>query len=163
MDLTQQTFYEDLKGMSTGNNEDAGKDYLYQNKLIDSKATKAMILGGLERQKIPQTQSEYEDYVTEIRASVTKKYESLIKNAHQYLCYMYLITYNYNKCIEHGKKLIKLGNLATSTTYNVHCYMAEATCMIGQFKDAMTHLDEAENVSDVMHSISNGLESNLAD
>ena len=76
---------------------------------------------------------------------------------------MYLITYNYNKCIEHGKKLLKLGHLAQSTSYNVHCYLAEANCMIGQFQESLVHLDEAENVSDVMHQISNGLESSLAD
>ena len=37
--------------------------------------------------------------------------------------------------------------------------MAEAYCMLGNSTDSHTHLNEAENVSDVMHQISNGLDS----
>jgi len=43
---------------------------------------------------------------------VEKKHALLIKNAHQYLCYMYLISYNFVKCIYHGKKLLEIDNAA---------------------------------------------------
>jgi len=49
---------------------------------------------------------------------VESKFGSLLKNAHQYLSYMYLINYNYTKCIHHAEKLLAMPNLAPSTVYN---------------------------------------------
>lgn len=78
---------------------------------------------------MPSTQADYDKYVEDIRSQVYKKYDSLMKNVHQYLCYMYLITYNYQKCIEHGDLLLELENLQPTSKYNAHTYLAEAYCM----------------------------------
>jgi hypothetical protein len=61
----------------------------------------------LKRQELPESQEALDKFIEGIRSGIEKQYETLIKNAHQYLCYMYLMTYNYVKCIEHGKKLLK--------------------------------------------------------
>ena len=82
-----------------------------------------------------------------MRQSIEKKYENLIKNAHQYLCYMYLISYNYQKCILHGNALLNFKSLSPTTKYNLHVYISEAKCMLGQFTDALVHLDAAEEIS----------------
>ena len=47
-----------------------------------------------------------------IRMQVERKYANLIRNAHLYLAYMYLISYNFIKCIYHGKILIRLAEEA---------------------------------------------------
>jgi tetratricopeptide (TPR) repeat protein len=151
--MTQQTFFEDLKtfgqGASTSTSAEeaaVGQDHKADKK--DEKATKDLVLAMLARQQLPQTKDELEKYEKEIRTQVYKKFDSLIKNTHQYLSYLYLITYNYRKCIEHGEKLLEFDNCAPSTRYNAHLYLAEAKCMIGQFQEALGHLDEAENVSE---------------
>lgn len=61
---------------------------------------------------------------------------------------MYLVTYNFLKCIYHGKKLLDFKTLAPSTAYNAHMYTAEAYCMLGKFQEAMAHLEKAENQSE---------------
>ena len=64
-------------------------------------------------------------YVKEVRAHVMKKYDKLVKNAYQYLCYMTLLTYNYHKCISYGQTLLKM-DCAPTTRYNVLMWVAEA-------------------------------------
>jgi hypothetical protein len=60
---------------------------------------------------------------------------------------MYLITYNFTKCISHGKKLLAFESASTQSKYNVHMYLAEAHCMLGKFKESYEQLDEAEKMS----------------
>jgi hypothetical protein len=71
-----------------------------------------MILETLERQEVPSTAEEYDEYCQSIRDQINKKYSNLIKNAHQYLCYMHLLNYNYVKCIDHGSKLLDIEGIA---------------------------------------------------
>jgi tetratricopeptide (TPR) repeat protein len=90
----------------------------------------------------------------------------MIRNAHLYLAYMYLISYNFVKCIYHGKILLRLAEEAKengaadkslklpallpvppSTLYTVHCYIAEALCMLGKFSESIHHLEEAAEIS----------------
>jgi tetratricopeptide (TPR) repeat protein len=82
-----------------------------------------------------------------MRIQAHKKYDNLIKNAHQYLSYMFLISENYYKCIDHASKLLKFEQVAASSRYNAHMYLAEAKCMLGQFSASLGHLDEAERSS----------------
>ena len=81
----------------------------------------------------------------------------MIRNAHQYLCYMHLVNYNYSKCLHHGKILLNIHSqalvedkgikpLQKSTIYNTHLYMAEAYCMLGKFQEALDSLEKAEGV-----------------
>ena len=65
--------------------------------------------------KTEMTPEERQEYRDEIKSSIEKKYHNLIKNAHQYLSYMYLLSYNYNKCISHGKKLLAIDGCAQTT------------------------------------------------
>jgi hypothetical protein len=64
--------------------------------------------------KILESEEQKPDEVSEaqIRAQLEGKYQNLIKNAHQYLAYMYLLTYSYSKCISHGKKLLAIDGIA---------------------------------------------------
>ena len=68
---------------------------------------------------------------------------------------MYLLSYNYVKCIHHGKLLLSIHTnahdkgskpLAKSTLYNTHSYLAEANCMLGRFSEALECLERAEGV-----------------
>jgi len=111
----------------------------------------------------PQNDQETLDVMLKIRTQIENKHSSLIRNAHLYLCYMHLITYNFVKSIYHGKILLKmdadmkegrdkaessdLKPISTATLYSVHCYMAEALCMMGKYADAITHLDNAAEIS----------------
>lgn len=159
LDLTQQLFYEEIKfsgsnSSSASNDEQATSNsqppsHLNNNqKNSDTQQTKEAILAALRRQQIPSNQTEYNEYVSEIRTGIEKKYENLIKNAHQYLSYMYLVSYNFLKCIHHSKKLLDFKTLAPSTAYNAHMYTAEAYCMLGRFQESMVHLEKAENQSE---------------
>ena len=57
---------------------------------------------------------------------------------------MYLLSYNYVKCLQHGNQLLDLDNeekpLAKSTVFNVNHYMAEAYCMTGKFTESLQSL-----------------------
>lgn len=114
----------------------------------ENKAIRDLIIDVIKRQSVPTTNAELEAYVADIRNSVYKKYDGLLKNVHQYLCYMYLISYNYQKCIDHGEILLEFENLQPTTKYNVHSYLAEAHCMLSQFEQSLSHLQDAERVSD---------------
>jgi len=79
---------------------------------------------------------------------------------------MYLITYNFVKCIYHGKILLRLAEEAKTngaadktlklpalppvppvTLYTVHCYIAESLCMLGKFPESLEHLEKAAEIS----------------
>lgn len=60
---------------------------------------------------------------------------------------MYLLTYNYSKCISHGKKLLAIDGCAQQTQYNIHMYIAESLCMLGRFEESFTHMELAEGFS----------------
>lgn len=97
---------------------------------------------------------------------IERKYANLIRNAHLHLAYMNLISYNFIKCIYHGKILIRLAEEAKTngaadkslklaalppvppvTLYTVHCYIAEALCMLGKFPESLEHLEKASELS----------------
>jgi len=66
---------------------------------------------------------------------------------------MYLISYNFQKCISHGRKLLDFlkvpdTKLSLTSQYNAHMYIAEAYCMIGKFQESLIHLEKAEEISD---------------
>lgn len=103
---------------------------------------------------------------TKIRMQVERKYANLIRNAHIYLSYMYLITYNFVKSIYHGKILLRLAEEARTngaadksqklpalsqvppnSLYTMHCYIAEALCMLGKFQDSIEHLEMASEIA----------------
>lgn len=90
-----------------------------------------------------------------IAEDIRSKSQSMIRNCHQYLCYLHLLNYNQVKAIHHGKVLLRENEAARasggkplqkSTLYNVHTYLSEAFCMLGRFPDAMEHLEKAEGV-----------------
>lgn len=61
---------------------------------------------------------------------------------------MNLLTYNYEKSISHGKKLLGLFKetgqeffkISDSTVYIINMYLAEAMCMVGRFSDSYEYL-----------------------
>jgi hypothetical protein len=146
LDVSQQLFIGD----DNKEKEDNNQSETTQNAAVSSQAdnqTKDLILGSLSNQQLPSTSEEYTEYCDKIRSQVTKKYHNLIKNAHQYLCYMHLLSYNFVKCIEHGKKLQEIEGVAKQTLYNVQMYLAEAKCMLGRYEESLTHLEAAEGMS----------------
>jgi len=68
---------------------------------------------------------------------------------------MYLLTYNYHKCIEHASKLLAYKGVSQSTRYNANMYLAEAKCMVGQYTEAMANLEDAESSTEVTSMIYN--------
>lgn len=101
-----------------------------------------------------------------VRLAIERKYANLIRNAHLHLAYMNLISYNFVKCIYHGKILIRLAEEAKTngaadkalklpalppvppvTLYTIHCYIAEALCMLGKFPESLEHLEKAAELS----------------
>ena len=149
LDITQQTFYEDIAHFTNleGTTEPiVKKEPTKESQEVDE--TKTTIFQAIDRQQVPGNQEELDAYHKEVRESVHKKHALLLKNTQQYLCYLYLITYNYQKSIQHGTQLLKMEKLAPSTEYNANMYLAECYCMIGQFTDSMTHLEMAERLSE---------------
>jgi hypothetical protein len=60
---------------------------------------------------------------------------------------MYLLTYNFVKCIDHGRQLLEIEGTAMQTQYNVHMYLAEAKCMLGRYEESLEHLETAEGLT----------------
>lgn len=79
---------------------------------------------------------------------------------------MYLLCYNYVKCIFHGKVILRLNEEAktmgaadkslklpalplvpATTLYTVNCYIAEALCMLGKFNESLEYLEKAAEIS----------------
>ena len=79
---------------------------------------------------------------------------------------MYLLSYNYVKCIYHAKVILRLNEDAKTmgaadkslklpavplvpltTLYTVNCYIAEALCMLGKFSESLEYLDKAAETS----------------
>ena len=120
LDLTQQIFHEETKsGGGSISEEDLQNDQAISTNLDaeSSLATpKDIILFAIKNQQLPQSQESYNEFELKIRQEIESKHALLIKNAHQYLCYMYLITYNFVKCIHHGKKLLDIDSAAAASS-----------------------------------------------
>ena len=103
---------------------------------------------------IPEDKEQLQQFEEGIRESIYKRYANLIKNAHQYLCYLYLLTYNFDKCIEHGKKLLDFHKttgfdflkVSNSAAYVVNMYIAEALCMLARFPESLRYMEAAEEI-----------------
>ena len=112
------------------------------------------ILESIVNQPAPKSTEEYKEIEAGVRKNYYRKHANLIKNTHQYLCYLYLTTYNYSKVLEHSKQVLKLASdfsldelkLSDSMMYTIHTYMAEALCMSGNFQEALEYLDTSDQV-----------------
>lgn len=87
--------------------------------LLDIKGEKKEMIQEKILQALMDNTSQYtqddaasQELQIKIRQQIEKKYANLIRNAHLYLSYMYLITYNFVKCIYHGKILLRLAEEA---------------------------------------------------
>ena len=79
-----------------------------------------------------------------------KKYASLIKNVHFYLCYLFLETTDYINAIKHGQILLeKFGDrLTKKTKFTCLQYLSEAYTMEGNFDKALNIIDESAELID---------------
>lgn len=102
-------------------------------------------IGGAENpliQEFPQNQSELNQLKQSINEKIDKKYEILKKNINLHLCYLYLMTYDYNNVIKTGNAILRNQSPSPRTRYQVLQYLAEAYCMNGQHQQALECLKE---------------------
>ena len=85
-----------------------------------------------------------------MKARIEKKYETLIKNVHFYLCYLFLEIQDFKNCLKHGEILISQfsGRLTSKTQFTVYQYMGEANCMLGNYDEAMANIEESEQLDE---------------
>ena len=68
----------------------------------------------------PSTHDDLSAYNKGVEQRIKKKYETLIKNVHFYLCYLFLEVNDYRNSIKHGEILRTYsGRLSTKTTFTV--------------------------------------------
>ena len=70
-----------------------------------------------------------------MKQRIEKKYETLMKNAHFYLAYLFLETGDYRNAVKHSEIMLRNyeGRLLKKTQFTVMQYLAEAYCMLGQY------------------------------
>mmetsp|Transcript_4281 Transcript_4281/g.5715 ORF Transcript_4281/g.5715 Transcript_4281/m.5715 type:complete len:152 (+) Transcript_4281:1268-1723(+) len=87
----------------------------------------------------PATQDDLNDYNREVREQIEKKYETLTKNVHFYLCYLFLETGDFRNATKHGEIVLKNydGRLLKKTQFTVMQYLAEAYCMLEEHEKAL--------------------------
>lgn len=95
--------------------------------------------------EFPTTHEDLASYNTTVKERVEKKYETLTKNVHFYLCYLFLETGDYRNAIKHGRILLDTfeGRLLKKTRFTAMQYLAESLCMLGRYSEALEMLDEA--------------------
>ena len=98
--------------------------------------------------EFPSTHDDLSAYNKSVKQRIEKKYETLIKNVHFYLCYLFLEVADYRNCIKHGEVLIGdfSGRLTTKTTFSVMQYLAEAYCMNGNYQDALALIEDSDQL-----------------
>ena len=86
----------------------------------------------------PTIETDCVSFFISLILSSDKKYLTLIKNVHFYLCFVSLELGDYTSSIRHGNELLKQfsGKLTPKTEHTVKQYLAEAYCMVGQPKEA---------------------------
>jgi len=98
--------------------------------------------------EFPATHEELANYNKAVRTRIEKKYETLTKNVHFYLTYLFLETGDFRNAVKHGQLVLKTyeGRLLKKTQFTVMQYLAEAHCMLNQHKEALNMLDEAQKL-----------------
>lgn len=101
--------------------------------------------------EFPASHDDLAAYNASVKSRIETKYETLTKNIHFYLTYLFLETGDYRSAIRHGETVLRLygGNdsrLTKKTHFTVMQYLSEAYCMLGQHQKAIQTLDEAEQV-----------------
>ena len=93
--------------------------------------------------EFPTTQEDLGQYNKDVRARVEKKYESLMKNTHFYLCYLFLETGDFRNAVKHGELVLKNyeGRLQKKTQFTVMQYLSESYCMLEDYEKALQTLD----------------------
>ena len=83
-----------------------------------------------------------------MRERVELKYETLTKNVHFYLTYLFLETGDFRNAVKHGEIVLKYyeGRLVKKTQFTVMQYLAEAYCMLAQHEKAIQMLDDAQSL-----------------
>lgn len=71
--------------------------------------------------EFPSTHEDLNSYNNAVKARIEKKYETLIKNVHFYLCYLFLETGDYRNAIKHGQTMLSTfeGRLLKKTQFTV--------------------------------------------
>ena len=100
--------------------------------------------------EFPATQEDLGAYNKEVRAKIEKKYESLVKNTHFYLCYLFLETGDFRNAVKHGELVLRNydGRLQKKTQFTVMQYLAESYRMLEEHDKALQILDQALAVMD---------------
>jgi len=99
--------------------------------------------------EFPTTHTSLTDFNKDVKSRIEKKYETLIKNVHFYLCFAFLEIGDYINCIKHGSTLLDTfgGRLSDNTEFTTVQYLAEAHCMLGEPAKALGYLDKGSDVA----------------
>lgn len=94
----------------------------------------------------PATHDDLNSYNKGVRERIEKKYETLTKNVHFYLCYLFLETGDFRNAVKHGELVLRNyeGRLLKKTQFTVTQYLAEAYCMLEEHPRALELLDEVQ-------------------
>jgi len=98
--------------------------------------------------EFPASQDDLASYNQAVRERVELKYETLTKNVHFYLTYLFLETGDFRNAVKHGEIVLKSyeGRLVKKTQFTVMQYLAEAYCMLAQHEKAIQMLDDAQTL-----------------
>ena len=93
----------------------------------------------------PCTREDLGSYNISVKKRIEAKYETLTKNVHFYLTYLFLEIGDYRNAVKHGETVLKnyAGRLLKKTQFTVMQYLGEAYCMLGKHQEALEMLDES--------------------
>ena len=101
--------------------------------------------------EFPATHDDLQTYNKGVKTRIEKKYGTLIKNVHFYLSYLFLEVQDYRNCLKHADILIDQfkDRLTTKTLFTVYQYMGEANCMLGNHDEAMSNIEDSEQLDEL--------------
>jgi len=104
--------------------------------------------------EFPATTKDLNTYNKSVSERIEKKYETLAKNVHFYLAYLFLETGDFRNAVKHGELVLKQyeGRLLKKTQFTVMQYLAEAYCMLDEEDKALKMLDGAQAIMEAGRS-----------
>ena len=148
-----QSWYNESVATDPLNDSDSSaKTTAAQNQSREEAKTKPFGQEGYRYPQLefPATNDALSTYNIQVKERIEKKYDTLTKNVHFYLAYLFLETGDYRNAVTHGQIVLEKyeGRLLKKTQFTVMQYLAEANCMLGQYTQALKTLDEAQQLMD---------------
>jgi hypothetical protein len=144
----QSWYNESVATDPLNDNDSSAKATAAQNQSREEAKTKPFGQEGYRYPQLefPATNEALSSYNKQVKERIEKKYDTLTKNVHFYLAYLFLETGDYRNAVTHGQIVLKKyeGRLLKKTQFTVMQYLAEANCMLGQYTQALKILDEAQ-------------------